>query len=82
MESEHPEKNEERPSSRWGIIADKAFGPIVYPWRLRHFIRRYYPHLIGLGVLGVFISASGYITPLITRRHWPFVVSTTTKLPL
>ena len=68
MESEHNVKNEEQHRSRWGIIVDKAFGPIVYPWRLRHFIKRYYPHLIGLGFLGVGISSSGYITPLITRQ--------------
>ena len=68
MESEHPSKSEEETRSRLGTITDKAFGPIVYPWRLRYFIRRYYPHLIGIGVLGVIISSSSYITPLITRK--------------
>jgi ABC-type multidrug transport system fused ATPase/permease subunit len=68
MKSENSERIEAPRRSRFGAIVDKAFGPIVYPWRLKHFIRRYYPHLIGLGVLGVIISASGYITPLITRQ--------------
>ena len=58
----------EQRKSRLGMIVEKAFGPIVYPWRLRRFIKRYYPKLIGLGVLGVVISSSGYITPLITRQ--------------
>ncbi len=68
MESERMTKNEETERSRWGALADKAFGPIIYPWRLRHFIRRYYTHLVGIGMLGVVISASNYITPLITRQ--------------
>ncbi len=68
MESKHTGNCEKQSRSRLRIIVDKAFGPIGYPWRLRYFIRRYYPHLIGLGVLGVVISASSYITPLITRQ--------------
>jgi ABC-type multidrug transport system fused ATPase/permease subunit len=55
-------------ASRIMVILDKAFGPIVYPLRLRKLIRRYYRYLIWLGVLGVIISGRSYVTPLITRR--------------
>jgi ABC-type bacteriocin/lantibiotic exporter with double-glycine peptidase domain len=45
-----------------------AIEPISYLWRLRGVTRRYWKHLIGIGLLGVLITGKSWLSPQITRR--------------
>jgi ABC-type bacteriocin/lantibiotic exporter with double-glycine peptidase domain len=56
------------PKAQLRMILERAIKPLVYPWQLRKYIKRYYRSLIWLGLLGVLIQTRGYITPLLTRR--------------